>query len=125
MSQLLIPIPSRIEDGECSKPREPKPKSKYGGILEKLDKIMPKSECPKRNKEYRNLQSRVSHVLNLEVEDNQTLKSLQHVIQLDMSDSYVSFGAQKNSGSLATAKTNALVLSEENRKKLGKISLIK
>jgi len=125
MSLFSSLIPTEIIDDPLSKPvnSETKP-SNYNGILEKLKEIASNSEPLKNNsKSYRSLRNRVSHVLNHSTEDENTkkdsLKALKQVIDLDISDAYVSFGVKdRNTGLTASAKTSALIVTEETRKKL-------
>ena len=60
-------------------------------------------------------------MLNHSSEDDKkdSLKDLKQVIELDISDSYVSFGVQdRQTGLTASAKSSALILTDEVRKKL-------
>ena len=54
-----------------------------------------------------------------EEDKKDSLKDLKQVIELDISDSYVSFGVQdRQTGLTASAKSSALILTDEVRKKL-------
>jgi len=123
MSLFSSLIPTEINDDPLSKPvnNEIKP-SNYNGILEKLKEVTTKSEPKNNSKSYRSLRNRVSYVLNHSSEEEtkkDSLKVLKQVIDLDISDSYVSFGVKdRNTGLTASAKTSALIVTEETRKKL-------
>ena len=53
------------------------------------------------------------------IDKKDSLKVLKQVIDLDINDSYVSFGVQdKNTGLVASVKSSALIITEETRKKL-------
>jgi len=123
MSVFSSLIPTEIKDDPLSKPvnSETKP-SNYNGILERLREVTSKSEPKNNSKSYRSLRNRVSYVLNHSSEEEPTkdsLKAFKQVIDLDFSDSYVSFGVKdRHSGLTASAKTSALIVTEETRKKL-------
>merc|ERR1739844_521746 len=118
-------LPTEITDDPLSKPVQNETKSTdYNGILEKLKELSSKeTELKKSNnsKSYRSLKNRVSFVLNHTSEEDKkdSLKDLKQVIELDISDSYVSFGVQdRQTGLTASAKSSALILTDEVRKKL-------
>ena len=103
MSLFSSLIPTEINDDPLSKPvNSEKLSSDYNGILEKLKEITTKSEPQKNSKSYRSLRNRVSYVLNHSSEEEtkkDSLTTLKQVIDLDISDSYVSFGVKdRNTG---------------------------
>ena len=125
MSLFSSILPKEITDDPLSKPVQNETKSTdYNGILEKLKELSSKeTELKKSNnsKSYRSLKNRVSFVLNHTSEEDKkdSLKDLKQVIELDISDSYVSFGVQdRQTGLTASAKSSALILTDEVRKKL-------
>jgi len=125
MSLFSSILPKEITDDPLSKPVQNETKSTdYTGILEKLKELSSKeTELKKSNnsKSYRSLKNRVSFVLNHTSEEDKkdSLKDLKQVIELDISDSYVSFGVQdRQTGLTASAKSSALILTDEVRKKL-------
>ena len=125
MSLFSSILPTEITDDPLSKPVQNETKSTdYNGILEKLKELSSKeTELKKSNnsKSYRSLKNRVSFVLNHTSEEDKkdSLKDLKQVIELDISDSYVSFGVQdRQTGLTASAKSSALILTDEVRKKL-------
>ena len=125
MSLFSSILPTEITDDPLSKPVQNESKSTdYNGIIEKLIELSSKeTELKKSNnsKSYRSLKNRVSFVLNHTSEDDKkdSLKDLKQVIELDISDSYVSFGVQdRQTGLTASAKSSALILTDEVRKKL-------
>ena len=111
------PLPQEIADDENPKGQLSKrstPTKDYSAILEKL-----KLDPVKSSKSERKLYQRCCHVLNPLVTDEHSLKQ---VISLDSSDLYVSFGVHKDSGSLASAKTTSLLLTEECKKEVEKVT---
>jgi len=123
MSLFSSLIPTEIIDDPLSKPVSNESKStNYHGILEKLKKLSPEAEKNQNNsKSYRSLKNRVSFVLNHSSEHDKKdlLKDLKQVIELDITDSYVSFGVEdKHTGLTASSKSSALIVTEETRKKL-------
>jgi len=125
MSLFSSILPTEITDDPLSKPVQNETKSTdYNGILEKLKELSSKeTELKKSNnsKSYRSLKNRVSFVLNHTSEEDKkdSMKDLKQVIELDISDSYVSFGVQdRQTGLTASAKSSALILTDEVRKKL-------
>jgi len=126
MSLYSSILPTEITDDPLSKPVQNESKSTdYNGILEKLKELSSKKETELKksnnSKSYRSLKNRVSFVLNHTSEDDKkdSLKDLKQVIELDISDSYVSFGVQdRQTGLTASAKSSALILTDEVRKKL-------
>jgi len=125
MSLFSSILPKEIADDPLSKPVQNETKSTdYNGILEKLKELSSKeTELKKSNnsKSYRSLKNRVSFVLNHTSEEDKkdSMKDLKQVIELDISDSYVSFGVQdRQTGLTASAKSSALILTDEVRKKL-------
>jgi len=123
MSLFSSLIPNEINDDPLSKPiNSEQISSNYNGILEKLKETTTKSELQNNSKSYRSLRNRVSYVLNHSSEEEtkkDSLTTLKQVIDLDISDSYVSFGVKdRNTGITASAKTSALIVTEETRKQL-------
>ena len=101
MSLYSSILPTEITDDPLSKPVQNESKSTdYNGIIEKLKELSSKKETELKksnnSKSYRSLKNRVSFVLNHTSEDDKkdSLKDLKQVIELDISDSYVSFGVQ-------------------------------
>ena len=106
------PLPPEIcNDGNDTSNNTAVP-SNYSKLFEKL-KSIDTLQTSKGSKTERKLCQRLLHVLNPTVEDQD---SLRQVISLDSNDLYVSFGVHKDSGSLASAKTSALMLTEECKK---------
>ena len=125
MSLFSSILPTEITDDPLSKPVQNETKSTdYNGILEKLKELSSKETEQKKSnnsKSYRSLKNRVSFVLNHTSEEDKkdSMKDLKQVIELDISDSYVSFGVQdRHTGLTASAKSSALILTDEVRKKL-------
>ena len=122
MSRLHIPIPLEITDGTFSKKCEKTYSSEYDGIIEKLKNATENTneKAIKKSKSFRKLRNRVSFVLNHDSNDSKnSLEPLKQVIDLDMNESYVTFGiTSKNTGDIAAAKSSALLIPEERRKEI-------
>jgi len=121
MSSFSSLLPTEFNDDPLSKPVNNQTKvTNYNGILEMLKKS-PETDKTNISQSNRKLRNRVSFVLNHSSEDDKkdSLKVLKQVIDLDINDSYVSFGVQeKNTGLAASVKSSALIITEETRKKL-------
>ena len=104
------PLPPDIFNNDKSESAEIP--SKYSKLFAKI-KSLENLKTSRGSKTERKLCQRLSHVLNPTVDDQESLKQ---IISLDSSDLYVSFGVHKDSGSLASAKTSALMLTAECKK---------
>jgi len=127
----MIPIPKLIEDDPNCKPSKPSSESaisrdshqimsKLKKVLGDLDPIEPKTN----NEEIKKMQKRTAFVLGYQANTNEQdlLQPLQQYISLSLDDTYVTFGAQKDAGKLASAKTTALVLNEETLKNVEEVA---
>ncbi len=97
----------------------------FSEILDKLKALSPSSSesestKSKPSKALRKRQRRLDFVLSYQQEnDGESFwHALKQPISLSMDDTYVSFGPNKEAGKLASAKTSALILTDEQRKEL-------
>ena len=125
----MIPIPRLIEDDPNCKPSKPSSESAIGEshqIMSNLKKVLGDHpmEPKTNNEEIKKMQKRTAFVLGYQ--DNNTneqdLLPLQQYISLSLDDTYVTFGAQKDAGKLASAKTTALVLNEDTLKNVEEVA---
>ena len=126
----MIPFPKLIEDDANCKPNKSYSESAIGArghqimsklkqVLGNLDPIVPKIN----NEEIKKMQKRTAFVLSYKDNANeQDLLPLQQYISLSLDDTYVTFGAQKDAGKLASAKTTALVLNEDTLKNVEEVA---
>ena len=126
----MIPFPKLIEDDANCKPNKSYSESAIGArghqimsklkqVLGNLDPIVPKIN----NEEIKKMQKRTAFVLGYQDNANeQDLLPLQQYISLSLDDTYVTFGAQKDAGKLASAKTTALVLNEDTLKNVEEVA---
>lgn len=108
----MWPLPKKIEDDVgCIKSKcETSVNDRL--LLDKLSDFVKVTKSVSMSKQRKHLLRRAEFVLNHDHEDR---ASLQQMISLNLEDSYVTFGFQKDAGKLASAKTSALVLTEKCR----------
>ena len=101
MSKFSIPLPTEITDDTFSKPR--KIETKYSGILKEFLALEEKTETPKKKgKAFKRLKNRASFVLNYKNEDEKetSIDHFKQHIDLDLNDTYVSFGIKSKGKTL-------------------------
>ena len=119
------PLPQDVQDDDINESSEKNLSketisNRYSTLMEKLKTL--ETAAAKRasgGKAERKLYQRCCHVLNPAVQDQDSLKQ---IISYDQSDLYVSFGVHKDSGSLASAKTTSLLLTEDCKKEVEKVT---
>ena len=111
------PLPQEVQDDDKNERSKETIANRYSTLMEKLKTLA--SDSGRSGKSERKLYQRCCHVLNPAVQDQDSLKQ---VISYDQSDLYVSFGVHKDSGSLASAKTTSLLLTEDCKKEVEKVT---
>ena len=110
------PLPQEVQDDDKNERSKETIANRYSTLMEKLKTL---DSSGRSGKSERKLYQRCCHVLNPAVQDQDSLKQ---VISYDQSDLYVSFGVHKDSGSLASAKTTSLLLTEDCKKEVEKVT---
>ena len=113
------PLPQEVQDDDKNERSKETIANRYSTLMEKLKTLDSSSTSGRSGKSERKLYQRCCHVLNPAVQDQDSLKQ---VISYDQSDLYVSFGVHKDSGSLASAKTTSLLLTEDCKKEVEKVT---